>query len=129
MEGTMTTTPYADHWREHTRERMERLGLDACTVGRITGLDELAEDALNEGDHDSNVSLDVAGPIDELLAAREGKREARLVQVHVDLGALDGKAVHFTAPDYRSTARTPRTRESKPDADGPRDERRTWRQP
>jgi hypothetical protein len=77
MEATMTTTPYADHWRECTLERMERLGLDVYEVAYKTGLIDEAIQALRP---DGEVTLDIAGPIDELLAKLEDAAEAKALE-------------------------------------------------
>jgi hypothetical protein len=88
----MTTTPYSDQWREHTRERMKRLGYDCSGIVEATGL-PLA--AVLESLYAANrsASLEVVGPIDDLLGRRDEQREARalrgsLVPVHVNLDAL-----------------------------------------
>jgi hypothetical protein len=94
MEATTmsTDTPYSDRWRERTRERMKRLGFDCNGIAEATGIPlAIVLDALYHRDH--SASLEVVEPIDELLAARDERREARairgeLVPVAVDLDAL-----------------------------------------
>jgi hypothetical protein len=98
-----TLTPYSDRWREHALTRMRRLGLDRATVGRITGLDDLAESALQDGD----VSHEVTGPIDDLLDAREYGRECVVLVQGVDLGALADFDVDLT-PRARSATKLER---------------------
>jgi hypothetical protein len=67
----MSATPYSDAWVRRTVERLAALGLSDGAVERATGIDpgEVLDD-------DGPVSLEVAGPIDELLARLEEQREA-----------------------------------------------------
>ncbi len=88
----MAMTPYSDAWREHTRARMKRQGYDASGMAKATGLSvQVVLDAVYL--RDCSVALEVAGPIDEVLAREEDRREARglrgmLVPVACDLSAL-----------------------------------------
>jgi hypothetical protein len=138
----MTTTPYSDAWVRRTVERLAALGLSDGAVERATGIDpgEVLDD-------DGPVSLEVAGPIDELLARLEEKREAealglpdicevmhpgphqlgRLVKrVNVDLGALCDCSVDFSGLHRKQPAR-----KVEPDQPlepiGLGDDRREWR--
>jgi hypothetical protein len=68
----MTTTPYSDAWRERTTERMAELRLTDGEVERRCGIDP--------GEHiddDGAISLEITGPIDELLAKLEDAAEAK----------------------------------------------------
>jgi hypothetical protein len=115
MEATMTTTPYSDQWREHTIGRMASAGVSDGDIERRLGFGSV--DVLDE---DGPVSLESAGPIDELLDQLEQEREAsailrgpkrpsrslrvtgrapkpgELVPVAVDIDALTNCDVHFT---------------------------------
>lgn len=71
----MSATPYSDAWRERTRERMADLGVDAHDVAIATL--GAAMEALASGD----VSLELAGPIDELLDKLEEQREAAALEL------------------------------------------------
>jgi hypothetical protein len=66
----MSATPYSDAWVRRTVERMAALGISDGAVERATGI--APSDVLDDGP----VSLEVAGPIDELLARLEEQREA-----------------------------------------------------
>ena len=72
----MTDAPYSDAWREHTRVRMAAANLTRAEVVKRTGLPNIVvHDALETR---SSVSLEVAGPIDELLDAVEAIIDSRL---------------------------------------------------
>lgn len=68
----MTTHPYSDQWREHTRARMFTHGVHAETVAKRTGLGQAGLDAIRE---DIDVSAEVMGPIDEFLDALDDGTE------------------------------------------------------
>jgi hypothetical protein len=137
----MSDTPYSDAWRERARERMECLGADPFAVGCRTGLFDIATDALDGG----VVSLEIAGPIDELLTKLEDVREAealaesldgatvshpgvgmpRVRRVRVDLGPLADCDVRLHGPAVAKPVKP------RPDQGAYviGDERRTWRRP
>lgn len=105
-----TDYPYSQQWRERTRERKAALGLSLQDIREGTGL--LALSWFVIGGEDSPVSLEVAGPIDELLDRLEEQREAKALEecvvhhpglgsprvrrVDVDLGKLQLGNVEFT---------------------------------
>ena len=106
---TDTENPYSDAWRRRTLKRIAALGLDRADIVARTGLRAIiVHDALCWS---IPVSLEVAGPIDELLdqleleaedaavtrdaveVAHVQLRNGKLVEVQrvdVDLGALAG---------------------------------------
>jgi hypothetical protein len=113
----MSATPYSDAWRERTRERMAAFMLDEDAVEAALGF---SDTEIWRG----RVSLEVAGPIDELLAKLEEQAEAkaldeciahhpgvgsvRVRRVGVDLGPLDGRGVEFTARPFVPPSADPR---------------------
>ena len=95
-ETPVTDAPYSAAWREHARARLFRLGVSVDAVATRTGLGGLAGDALLGS---GPVSLEVCGPVDELLEQLEagcGRRTARRMRpasvevgpVLADLGPL-----------------------------------------
>ena len=92
----VTDAPYSAQWREHARARLFRLGVSVESVATRTGLGGLAREALLGS---GPVSLEVCGPVDELLEQLEagcGRRTARRMRpasvevgpVLADLGPL-----------------------------------------
>lgn len=73
----MTTTPYSDQWREHTRARMQALGIRRSHIVELTGLPNIA---VFEALRSAHVSLEVAGPIDEALERLEARSEAHALE-------------------------------------------------
>lgn len=73
-----TDTPYSDAWRERTRARMRRLGVTPLDMDKATGIDlhRLTLTVFGRGD----VSLEIAGPVDEWLAARDEHHEAKTIR-------------------------------------------------
>jgi hypothetical protein len=145
MEATMSTTPYSDQWRKQTNRLMRDAGVDSEALWEATGLDIVdMTRALAMRDHE--VSLEIAGPIDEHLARIVASREAvaiaeeciahhpgagsiRVRRVDVDLGPLADCGVEFTATPYvplAADSRVNAARERRGVA-GPGDERRRWR--
>src|SRR5690606_35225113 len=95
---TMSAAPYSDAWREHTRARMLAHGMHSESVALRCGLE--VRDAVEALRGYGPVSLEVAGPIDELLerldagiersCAARGLRpvEVRVGPVLTDAGEL-----------------------------------------
>lgn len=91
---TGTRTPYSDQWREHTRARMQQHGLSAGDIGKMTGLGYAAVASIW---HNGEVSLEVAGPIDEELDRLDSKSDADALE-H---GGRKFEAVHHDGTRHR----------------------------
>ncbi len=74
----MSATPYSDAWREHTKARMRRLGIDVVALWDLTGLD--VRDFTCALVQCGPVSIEIAGPIDEHLGQLEASAEAKAVK-------------------------------------------------
>jgi hypothetical protein len=82
-----TTTPYSDAWREHTRERLARLGVTYVELYEATGLDPNSFAFATPAAKDHAITLETTEPIEEWLREQEGKRQrrpARSLTVPVD---------------------------------------------
>ena len=88
----MTTAPYSDEWRRHTRQRMRLAGLP---VTELVGLAGFAPGVLGEAlGGDGPVSLEVAGPVDAILDELEQREEAETAAAMLAAGAGRIYAVH-----------------------------------
>ena len=106
----MTVAPYSDEWRSHTLERMRAADV---TMAKLVAEAGFAPGMVGEALGGTGVvTLEVAGPIDELLDrfeqaseaariaagvgriyAQHGGEHIRVQRVAVDIDALDGLRV------------------------------------
>jgi hypothetical protein len=86
----MSATPYSDAWREHTKERMKRHRYSTLAIAEETGL-PLRRVVQAIVGLDTEVSLEITEPIDELFRKRDAHpapRRGEIVPVAVDLDVL-----------------------------------------